>query len=126
MHLKRLDALRGLLALYVLAGHARWLLWEGASAFASHARSWWALATAYGTAGLRFGHEAVMVFFVLSGFFIHLKAAESLAEGRVPGLSAGAFCARRAQRLLPPYFLDRKSTRLNSSHVSESRMPSSA
>ena len=28
--------------------------------------------------------------------------------------------------LLPPGFLDRKSTRLNSSHIQKSRMPSSA
>ena len=37
------------------------------------------------------------------------------------GLVVGAICVR-----LKEIYLDRKSTRLNSSHVSESRMPSSA
>ena len=35
-----------------------------------------------------------------------------------PGLTAAATCCR--------YWLDRKSTRLNSSHIQKSRMPSSA
>ena len=48
----------------------------------------------------RIGNEAVVVFFVLSGFLVGGKAFERMA--------------------------DRKSTRLNSSHIQKSRMPSSA
>ena len=50
-----------------------------------------------------------------------LRGEARYADGTVSGRKLAVTHAERAARLL-----DRKSTRLNSSHVSESRMPSSA
>jgi len=95
-----------MLALYVVAGHARWLLWEGHSAWLKSSHAWWENALAYASASLRFGHEAVMVFFVLSGFFIHLRSARQSAQGgRMEAVPVGAYALRRAHRLLPAYGL---------------------
>jgi peptidoglycan/LPS O-acetylase OafA/YrhL len=46
-----------------------------------------------------------MVFFVLSGFFIHLPYAKTLASGSVEWrLDVRGYAARRAHRILPTYF----------------------
>lgn len=100
-----LDALRGLLAVYVLAGHARWLLWAGNAKWQAEQHSLWADFLTKAGALLRYGHEAVIVFFVLSGFFIHLKAAQQLATGASADFSPRKFAQRRITRLLPPYAL---------------------
>jgi peptidoglycan/LPS O-acetylase OafA/YrhL len=102
-NLQSLDALRGLLATYVVLGHARWLLWAGHKSWMAQPHSLWVKALVYASSSLRYGHEAVMVFFVLSGFFIHFRAAEKLAEGRTPTMNTLEFFKRRADRLLPPY-----------------------
>jgi len=101
--LRNLDVLRGLLATYVVFGHARWLLWTGHQAFMHGAHPLWATALAYASSALRFPHEAVMVFFVLSGFFIHLRAAERLSAGKPSAFNTLDYLKRRAHRLAPPY-----------------------
>jgi peptidoglycan/LPS O-acetylase OafA/YrhL len=58
-----LDLIRGLSALAVCAGHLRAVIFQD---FGQHAGSWWR--PFYFATGL--GHQAVMVFFVLSGFFV--------------------------------------------------------
>ena len=82
--------------------------------------------------GLQGGFVGVDMFFVISGYVITRLLLGELADtGRV---SFARFYARRAKRLLPSLGVmlviamlsDRKSTRLNSSHSSVSRMPSSA
>lgn len=103
INLHSLDALRGLLAVYVVIGHGRWLLWAGHSAWLSQPHSWWEAPLAYGSAAFRYGHEAVMVFFVLSGFFIHLRFAKQLTTGGST-LEPGEFYRRRLHRLAAPYF----------------------
>lgn len=104
MNLRHLDALRGALAVYVLIGHCRWLLWAGHSAWLGSAPAVWEVPLAFGSGVFRYGREAVMVFFVLSGFFIHLRAAPALRAGLAPPpLPAGTFLARRAHRLVAPY-----------------------
>jgi peptidoglycan/LPS O-acetylase OafA/YrhL len=103
MNLASLDALRGLLACYVVVGHARWLLWAGHAAWVTQAHTFWENLLAYGSAAFRYGHEAVMIFFVLSGFFIHLRAAGPLRAGSPPAVTAGTFYRRRIHRLLAPY-----------------------
>jgi peptidoglycan/LPS O-acetylase OafA/YrhL len=103
INLGRLDALRGLLATYVLAGHCRWLLWEGHAAWLAHAHSMWEVPIAYASALLRFGHEAVMVFFALSGFFIHLRFAQGNYHGRPISVNPRDFYRRRFHRLCAPY-----------------------
>jgi hypothetical protein len=76
--LPALDALRGLAALYVVLHHAYGLLWVGdyapALAAAGELPTW---AAAIGGM-FRFGRQAVLLFFVLSGFCIHYRQARVL------------------------------------------------
>lgn len=103
VNLRALDVLRGLLVSYVLLGHARWLLWCGQGAWNREEHHMAAQMIAVASGGLRFGHEAVMVFFVLSGFFIHLRAAKKLSIGPTAPGAAGDFYRRRFHRLAMPY-----------------------
>ena len=84
-----LDGMRGLAALYVLLFH----LYnpEGLPAVVRHGLSW-----------LRFGHYAVGVFIVLSGYSLMLPVVRA-ADGRIPGGTLDFF-KRRARRILPPYY----------------------
>ena len=103
--LRNLDVLRGLLALYVVFTHARWLLWQGHAAFMAQPHAAWEKALAYGAGGFKYGHLAVMVFFALSGFFIHLRMAQKLADGvSAPHLGTVEYLKRRAWRILPVYY----------------------
>ena len=58
------------------------------------------------------------------------RRVERVVAGQATQDGAGVKLTRvltqTLQRRLDPFLIDRKSTRLNSSHVSESRMPSSA
>jgi peptidoglycan/LPS O-acetylase OafA/YrhL len=102
-----LDGLRGLAAFYVMVGHARWLLWEGYSeGFFKHPQdyTWGGKALVYAFSLFKYGHEAVLFFFVLSGFVIHLRYSRKLV-GPAAGNARfdwGAFVWRRARRLYPP------------------------
>ncbi len=84
-----LDGLRGLAALYVLLFH----IYDpsGLSPLVRHGLSW-----------LRFGHYAVGVFIVLSGYSLMLPVTRS-QDGRIPGGTLDFF-KRRARRILPPYY----------------------
>lgn len=100
-----LDGLRGLAALWVLLHHARWLLWEGWENFTRGTQGSSAVghALAYALVPLRHGHEAVLFFFVLSGFVIHLGFAKRLAaEGEGARFDWPRYFIRRARRLYPP------------------------
>lgn len=103
LNLRSLDTLRGLLATYVLLGHCRWLLWAGNGEWSKYSHSWWANILASTSASLRYGHEAVMVFFVLSGFFIHLRVSQQLAKSPNFEFNVTNFFQRRSYRLIPPY-----------------------
>lgn len=105
INLSALDSLRGLLAVYVLAGHTRWLLWAGHAEWTSSQHPAWQNIIALSSALLRYGHEAVMGFFVLSGFFIHLRAAQDFAKGGQPLLNLPHYARRRLHRLVPTYAL---------------------
>lgn len=105
INLRSLEALRGILAVFVLGHHARWLLWIGYENWIRAPHAGWQKLLVFTTVPLRFGHEAVMAFFVLSGFFIHLRAAEAMAEGSEAKMDVTVFFRRRAHRLLPPYLL---------------------
>jgi peptidoglycan/LPS O-acetylase OafA/YrhL len=87
--LRALDGLRGLLALYILAGHtAPFLRLPAAAAWAGSI--------------LSHGRGAVELFFVLSGMVIMRSLQRRSGDGLArPG--AGAFLAARAGRLLPVY-----------------------
>jgi peptidoglycan/LPS O-acetylase OafA/YrhL len=90
--LESIDFLRGLAALAVLACHALdfrhaegWLQWVGKTA--------------------EHGHLGVALFFVISGFCIHLKWTRQYAQTKRNSIDFLEFWKRRLRRLYPPYFV---------------------
>jgi peptidoglycan/LPS O-acetylase OafA/YrhL len=78
-----LDGLRGLAAAYVVLGHGRALFWEGfTDGFLKNTYSYtpFEKLQMYFFSLFKFGHEAVLFFFVLSGFVIHLKYASNFGK----------------------------------------------
>lgn len=53
---------------------------------------------------IRFGYVGVFLFFVISGFCIHLSRAKAQAENKSP-VGFTAFWKRRFRRLYPPYLI---------------------
>jgi peptidoglycan/LPS O-acetylase OafA/YrhL len=104
-NLSFLDGLRGLAALYVATGHARWLLWEGGESFRQQGDSYGMIGKAFalGMSVFKFGHEMVLFFFVLSGFVIHLKYALQLGKGPDTHFTFGPYFMKRFKRIMPPY-----------------------
>jgi peptidoglycan/LPS O-acetylase OafA/YrhL len=52
-----------------------------------------------------FGYIGVFLFFVISGFCIHLQWARARAAGQTPQIKFGEFWKRRWRRLYPPYLI---------------------
>ncbi len=103
-NLKFLDSFRGLAALYVVIGHARWLLWEGFSGgYLQHPEEYSVIGKilVYFFSVFKFGHEAVLFFFVLSGFVIHLNYSEKLNTLSNKVKNAGLFLFKRFNRIYP-------------------------
>ncbi|NPA43953.1 MAG: acyltransferase family protein, partial [Chlorobi bacterium] len=102
-----LDGLRGLAALYVMIGHARWILHEGYSGFIENNENYSFLDKVlfYFLSAFRYGHEAVMFFFVLSGFVIHLRYSKQLANNKFNKFDFKDFFIRRFRRIFPPLFI---------------------
>jgi peptidoglycan/LPS O-acetylase OafA/YrhL len=92
LRLDYLDGLRALAALYVVAFHAFGFVDKNALSVWGH------------LAGrvLAFGHDAVAVFIVLSGYCLMLPAARA-RDGSL-GRGTADYFARRAWRILPPYY----------------------
>jgi peptidoglycan/LPS O-acetylase OafA/YrhL len=106
--LQFLDGLRGLAAVYVMIGHARWLLWEGYSeGYVKHPNQYSTLnkLLMYFFSLFKFGHEAVLFFFVLSGFVIHLKYAKNLSKPSPAKFNWFDYLFRRAKRIYPPFLI---------------------
>ena len=102
MNLRFLDGLRGIAAFIVMVGHARLLLWEGySSGYELHRGAYSVLdkAMMYVFSIFRYGHEMVILFFILSGFVIHLRFSNR--EKRVP-IHLKTFFYKRFKRLYPP------------------------
>lgn len=101
-----LDGLRGLAALYVVLHHLRYLLHEGYNrGFARHPEIYSTLDKAlfYCLAGFRWGQEAVLFFFILSGFVIHLRYARALQDRPAAAtFDWRDYMWRRVRRLYPP------------------------
>lgn len=86
-----LDAARGIAALAVVAQHARTYLFVGPKALSAPSLP---VRAFYFVTG--FGHEAVMVFFVLSGFLVGGSALSAIERDR---WSWGDYLAKRVTRL---------------------------
>jgi peptidoglycan/LPS O-acetylase OafA/YrhL len=102
-----LDGLRGLAALYVMMGHARLLVWEGFNeGYVKHPESYNAFNTMlvyfFSFFATKYGHYAVLFFFVLSGFVIHLKYAVKLSGDPNHKFDLGNYLVRRIRRIYPP------------------------
>ncbi len=102
---KFLDTFRGIAAIYVLLHHARWLLTEN---FSNRQRlqfnhSLLEKYVAYFFSIFRFGHEMVILFFVLSGFVIHFSVLKMLKRNKT--INWKAYIIKRANRIYPPFLL---------------------
>ena len=99
VRLEFLDGLRGLAALYVMLSHAFQI-----GVFDDVGGHWvTSLSPAFvrDTRGLTYGHYAVAVFIVLSGYCLMLPVARQGGD-LVGGLRG--YIRRRARRILPPYY----------------------
>ncbi|HEV2881230.1 MAG TPA: acyltransferase [Pyrinomonadaceae bacterium] len=94
--LKSIDALRGAAALAVVVYHASTAL----EVLPSNAL-WFRIVYAVPS----HGHLGVALFFVISGFCIHLRWAKQYAQTGERRLDFGNFWKRRLYRLYPPYFV---------------------
>ncbi len=104
-HAHYLDGIRGLAALYVLLEHVQLTglgligadkLSTGNESALQH------LARLFNSTAAGFGHAAVDVFIVLSGYCLMLPVANSSDHALRGGI--GGFFKRRAIRILPPYY----------------------
>ena len=94
-----LDAMRGGAALAVVTYHALGIAPRTAT---SGWESWLPQITAY---VVHFAYAGIYLFFVISGFCIHLYWAKARAAGiDEPVVSFFSFWKRRVRRLYPPYF----------------------
>src|SRR5205823_6105371 len=91
VRLEHIDMLRGLAAVLVMAGHLRAFVF---STFASLNNPDVTIKLFYGLTGL--GHQAVIVFFAMSGFLVGGKALDDMISGR---WSWARYLVRRLSRL---------------------------
>lgn len=91
-----LESLRGVAAIYVLIHHCRWLLAENYSLRKFSSIDFNYIITKI-LVLFRFGHEAVIFFFILSGFVIHYSSINNKAYLNIP-----IYLKKRANRILPP------------------------
>jgi peptidoglycan/LPS O-acetylase OafA/YrhL len=99
IRLRGLDALRGMAALAIVLYHAT----------DQSGRAVPANLLQYPVRFLQFAisqtYISVFLFFVISGFCIHLQWARARARGEEPKIPFGAFWKRRIRRLYPPYVI---------------------
>ncbi len=96
VRLEYLDGLRGLAALYVVFHHAYLQSTSAADRF------WLRTPLTRALHFLDFGHFAVAIFIVLSGYCLMIPLAKSRTEPLRGGF--GGYIFRRAKRILPPYY----------------------
>ena len=97
--LRSIDALRGIAALGVVVYHA---VEQGKHALPDNLLQYPLRLVQFISS---FGYIGVFLFFVISGFCIHLQWARSRAAGHEPDVRFGPFWKRRLRRLYPPYLI---------------------
>ena len=97
--LRGIDALRGVAALGVVFYHA---VEQGTKALPNNLFQYPVRLVQFGSS---FGYIGVFLFFVISGFCIHLQWAKAKAAGTEPEIRFGSFWKRRIRRLYPPYLI---------------------
>ena len=97
--LRGIDALRGIAALGVVFYHA---IEQGDKVLPNNFLQYPIRAVQSASS---FGYIGVFLFFVISGFCIHLQWAKAKAAGTEPEIRFGAFWKRRLRRLYPPYII---------------------
>src|SRR6266849_1636554 len=97
-----LDSLRGVAAFYVLLTHARLFLFASAGAIVALDGDAVLRLTAYVLGLTRYGHAAVILFFLVSGYAIHFRQAHRLASGAAGMDSWRGYAVRRLRRIYPP------------------------
>src|SRR5688500_13799557 len=103
--LSYLNSLRGIAAIYVMVGHARWLLWEGYnSGYLKHPEdyTYFDKFLVYFFSLFSSEHQAVIFFFVLSGFLIHLGYSYKLSGNVNASFDYRNYLFRRVRRIYPP------------------------
>lgn len=95
-----IDALRGIAALGVVFYHA---VLQTSGALPNNFLQWPVKGVQFLSS---FGYIGVFLFFVISGFCIHLQWARARAKAAVvPQIEFGSFWRRRLRRLYPPYLI---------------------
>ena len=97
--LRGIDALRGAAALGVVLYHA---VEQGKHVLPKNLFQYPIRLVQFASS---FGYIGVFLFFVISGFCIHLQWARSKTAGVEPDIRFGAFWKRRIRRLYPPYLI---------------------
>src|ERR1041385_8879587 len=97
--LRGIDALRGAAALGVVVYHA---VDQSAKALPHNFLQYPARLVQFASS---FGYIGVFLFFVISGFCIHLQWARAKAADVEPEIRFGSFWKRRIRRLYPPYII---------------------
>jgi peptidoglycan/LPS O-acetylase OafA/YrhL len=97
--LRGIDALRGAAALGVVLYHA---VEQGQKVLPRNILQYPIRTVQFASS---FGYIGVFLFFVISGFCIHLQWARAKAAGTEPQIQFGAFWKRRIRRLYPPYII---------------------
>lgn len=97
--LRSIDALRGAAAIAVVLYHA---IVQGSEVVPKNLLRYPVQAAQLLSS---FGFIGVFLFFVISGFCIHLQWARAKANGQETTLSFGQFWKRRLRRLYPPYLI---------------------
>jgi peptidoglycan/LPS O-acetylase OafA/YrhL len=97
--LRGIDALRGAAALGVVLYHA---VEQGKHVLPNNLFHYPVRLVQFASS---FGYIGVFLFFVISGFCIHLQWARAKAAAVEPDIRFGAFWKRRIRRLYPPYII---------------------
>jgi peptidoglycan/LPS O-acetylase OafA/YrhL len=97
--LRSIDALRGIAAMGVVIYHC---IGQGANLLPDNFLRYPVKVIQLTSS---FGYIGVFLFFVISGFCIHLQWARTQASGVKPAIQFGSFWKRRIRRLYPPYLI---------------------